>query len=47
MRGNVFDVIGTGKVAIYDNVRHEGAWYYWLKPGDHFDLATWTATAER
>lgn len=47
VRGNVFDVIGTGKVAIYDNVRHEGAWYYWLKPGDHFDLATWTATAGR
>jgi cyanophycinase len=39
---NTFAVIGTGRVAIYDNVRREGAWYYWLKPGDRFDLATWT-----
>lgn len=39
---NTFEVIGTGRVAIYDNVRREGSWYYWLKPGDRFDLATWT-----
>src|SRR5262249_47978352 len=26
---NSFEVIGTGKVAIYDNVRHGGSWYYW------------------
>jgi len=43
VRKNVFEVIGTGRVAIYDNVRHEGgAWYHWLKPGDRFDLSTWT-----
>lgn len=36
-----FEVIGSGKVAIYDNAPHQGAWYYWLNPGDHFDLATW------
>lgn len=41
VRGNVFEVIGTGRVAIYDNVRRRG-WYYYLDPGDRFDLATWT-----
>ena len=39
---NVFEVIGTGRVAIYDNVRRNGSWYYWLKPGERFDLSTWT-----
>ncbi|HKY44185.1 MAG TPA: cyanophycinase [Pyrinomonadaceae bacterium] len=39
---NVFEVIGTGRVAIYDNIRRNGSWYYWLKPGDRFDLSTWT-----
>jgi len=43
VRANVFAVIGAGHVAIYDNVRHEGGtWYYYLKPGDRFDLATWS-----
>ena len=42
VRKNTFEVIGTGRVAIYDNVRRNGSWYYWLKPGDHFDLATWS-----
>ena len=41
VRGNRFEVIGAGRVAIYDNQRREGSWYYWLKPGDHFDLETW------
>jgi cyanophycinase-like exopeptidase len=39
--GNTFEVIGTGRAAIYDNTPHEGAWYYWLKPGDRFDLGQW------
>ncbi|HEX5965083.1 MAG TPA: Type 1 glutamine amidotransferase-like domain-containing protein, partial [Pyrinomonadaceae bacterium] len=42
VRKNTFEVIGAGRVAIYDNVRRNGSWYYWLKPGEHFDLATWT-----
>ena len=42
VRKNIFEVIGTGRVAIYDNVRRNGSWYYWLKPGDRFDLSTWT-----
>lgn len=36
--GDRFEVIGKGRVAIYDNEKHQGDWYYWLKPGDHFDL---------
>jgi cyanophycinase len=42
VRQNVFEVIGAGRVAIYDNVRRDGSWYYWLKPGERFDLSTWT-----
>jgi cyanophycinase len=42
VRKNTFEVIGTGRVAIYDNVRRDGSWYYWLNPGERFDLATWT-----
>jgi len=42
VRKNVMEVIGAGRVAIYDNIRREGSWYYWLKPGDKFDLSTWT-----
>ena len=41
VEGNRFEVIGTGRVAIYDNHPHAGAWYYWLNPGDRFDLANW------
>ncbi len=42
VRGNRFEVIGAGRVAIYDNQRREGSWYYWLKPGEQFDLETWS-----
>lgn len=41
VRRNVFEVIGTGRVAIYDNILRNGSWYYWLKPGERFDLSTW------
>lgn len=41
VRHNIFEVIGTGRVAVYDNKLHEGAWYYWLSPRDRFDLAAW------
>src|SRR5262249_53663761 len=40
VRGDQFEVIG-GRAAIYDNQRHGSAWYYWLKPGDRFNLALW------
>jgi cyanophycinase len=42
VRGNRFEVIGAGRVAIYDNQRRDGSWYYWLKSGEQFDLETWT-----
>ena len=46
VRKNVCEVIGAGSVAIYDNVKHDGgAWYYKLKPGDRFDLSTWSRIA--
>ena len=40
---NKFEVIGTGRVAVYDNVRRNGLWYYWLRSGERFDLATWAS----
>ena len=42
VHGDRFEVIGEGRVAIYDNQKHGGNWYYWLKPGDTFDLRTRT-----
>ena len=33
-----FEVIGKSKVAIYDNADHDGKQYYFLSPGDRFDL---------
>jgi cyanophycinase len=42
VNGDRFEVIGEGRVAIYDNKKHGGNWYYWLKPGDRFDLRTRT-----
>jgi cyanophycinase len=38
VQGDRFQVIGTGRVAVYDNAPHPGGWYYWLRPGDQFDL---------
>ena len=32
------EVFGRGRVAIYDNRKHQDGWYYWLRPGDQFDL---------
>jgi cyanophycinase len=38
VEGDGFVVIGEGRVAIYDNQKHGTAWYYWLSPGDSYDL---------
>jgi cyanophycinase len=38
VRGGRFEVLGDGKVAVYDDRRHEKKWYYWLAPGTVFDL---------
>ena len=43
VRGDRFEVIGEGRVAIYDNRKHGSNWYYWLTPGDTFDLRSRTA----
>jgi len=43
VQGDRFEVIGNGRVAIYDNKKHGGSWYYWLSPGDKFDLRSRTA----
>lgn len=36
--GDTAEVIGSGRAAIYDDARHELLWYYWLQPGERFDL---------
>ena len=36
--GDVATVLGTGRVAVYDDASHDGRWYYWLSPGARFDL---------
>lgn len=40
VKGDRFEVIGQGRVAIYDNQKHGGTWYYWLKTGEAFNLRT-------
>jgi len=47
VQGDSFEVIGESKVAIYDNRKHDGAWYYWLTPGDRFDLRARSAEGRR
>jgi cyanophycinase len=37
---NTFEVIGTGKVAIYDGKDHKGRSYYYLSRGQKFNLET-------
>lgn len=43
VKGDRFEVFGKGRVAIYDNKKYGGNWYYWLSAGDKFDLRTRTA----
>jgi cyanophycinase len=38
IRNGVAEVFGAGRVAIYDNSKHKNGWYYWLKPGNQFNL---------
>ena len=38
--GAIAEVFGAGRVAVYDNRRHDERWYYWLKPGDRLNLNT-------
>ena len=43
VQGDRFEVIGEGRVAIYENKKHGNNWYYWLKAGDRFELRNRTA----
>jgi cyanophycinase len=38
VQGGFLDIIGNGKVAVYDNADHNGTHYYFLSAGDRFDL---------
>ena len=38
VRDDVAEVIGSGRVAVYDNQKHSSGWYFWLKAGDRLDL---------
>ena len=38
VQGDQFEVIGAGQVAITDGKNHEGRSYYFLSPGERFDL---------
>ena len=42
VEGDRFQVIGESKVGIYDGKEHEGKKYYFLSPGQSFDLETLT-----
>ena len=43
VQGNAMAVIGKGVVRITDGAEHAGEPFYALKPGAHFDLASWQA----
>jgi cyanophycinase len=38
IRGDVGEVVGSGRVAVYDNQKHAGSWYFWLNAGEKLDL---------
>lgn len=38
VKGDQFEIIGAGQVAITDGNRHEGRSFYFMIPGNHFDL---------
>jgi cyanophycinase len=40
VKGDEFEVIGRGVVGIYDNKDHDGKKYYFVAPGEHFNLKT-------
>jgi cyanophycinase len=39
VRGTRFEVIGTGRVAIFDDQQRDGRWFYYLTHGTTFDLS--------
>lgn len=40
VRQNRIEVIGAGRVAIYDDKLHGREWYYYVEPGSVFDLSS-------
>ena len=46
VRGDRFEVLGAGLVGVYDGQDHEGKKYYYLSPGDAFDLRARAAARE-
>lgn len=38
IKNGIGEVFGVGRIAIYDNKKRKGGWYYWLKSGDKFDF---------
>jgi cyanophycinase len=38
VRGDIAEVVGSGRVAVYDRHHHAGTSYSWLKAGDKFHL---------
>lgn len=44
--GSELTVIGTGRVAIYDNQKHGGVWYQWLSTGARYNLEKRQLVAE-
>jgi cyanophycinase len=38
VRNDVAEVVGSGRVAVYDNQRHGASWYFWLSAGDKLNL---------
>jgi cyanophycinase len=47
IKNGIGEVFGHGRIAIYDNQKHGGGWYYWLKPGDQFDFNNRTSNREK
>lgn len=47
VRGEIAEVIGSGRVAVYDNQKHPAGWYFWLKAGDKLDLRARSADGVR
>lgn len=47
VRGDIAEVIGSGRVAVYDNQKHPAGWYFWLKAGDKLDLRARSADGVR
>lgn len=45
--GDVFEVMGEGRAAVYDNQKHGSNWYRWLKVGEKFSLRARKAEGAR